>query len=1221
LLSCGDPHSASPTGGFATSGHSTPISVVTPSRRAIDLGASAVATDPNGTPRFLRATDTSPALPAATATASAIAHLSRLAPVWGVSASGMPALEGLGEISTAGGTIVRVRQVIAGMPVAASAGGELRVMVRKDGTMVAVGGTMISAATPRGTTNFVDTEAGAVARAVRALYKGQDFKPTSLSTQSVSSAGTAFYAGSNGALSVSKSRALKAWIPEGKQLTAAYIVEMYSGGVDQNDGDAYRTVVSADGRILSQTNLKADAVFSYRVFAEADGEFHPFDGPIVDSSPNPTGTPSPLFFPDVPYPAFVAPNLVAVDGTNHPAGATAPDPWLKANATQTTGNNVEAYTDLNAPDGLTAGDFRARLSAAGKFDRTYDFTLSAIANQTQQMAGITSLFFILNWMHDFWYDGGFTEAAGNGQASNYGRGGQDGDAMLGEAQDNALGGSRNNANMSTPADGFNGRMQVFVWDNKDKERFLKVGDTTIQTNTASFAPTTFDVTNTLVVANDGAGASPSDACEPLPADVSGKIVVVDRGSCSFKFKALTVQTAGGVGMVLANNAAGSIPPALGNDATITTAITIPVLSVTQAQGATLKTTIAGGATTGELKRQPDVDLDGSLDASVLAHEFGHFLHHRLSNCNTALCGAMSEGWGDFSSLLVIARAEDRANNNLDKAFPTGIYSTRGFAADPAYFGIRRAPYSTNMLINGFTYGQFTQGVTLPTTFPINGGNPATNNEVHAAGEIWANTMWEGYVALQKSGATRNLSFDEMRLRMRKYVVAGLLLAPTDNTPTEMRDAILAAAFAADKVDHDALAAAYAKRGLGTCAISPDRNNVAFTGITESFDVKGRLDTGVITVTNTTSCDTDAVLDAGETATVKVHVANGGPSALANVAVKLTTAVPGITITQDTATVGALTAYQGTDVTFEVKLAANVSTVVAGDFVITMTGDNGCTPMSVENLSIPLNSDDKAGAAANDTFDAIGTVWTTTAPTLWSHVRVGALNGRLHGVDDGVQASDASFVSPLLAAGTDPVTLTFKHKFSFEGSVTQAFDAGVVEYATMDAPTDWKDITTLDAAFPYNVTIIAGSNPLGVRKAFGAKSAGFDTNTLDTVTANIGTQLSGKMFKIRFRTGSDANTGAPGWDIDDVAFTGLTNKPFPALVPDEGSCETAVDAGVDAPTTPIDARPIPPLPDAGPTNPDDGDGGGCCQTGSGLGAGNMAAALLVLGTVLRRRRRK
>ena len=50
-----------------------------------------------------------------------------------------------------------------------------------------------------------------------------------------------------------------------------------------------------------------------------------------------------------------------------------------------------------------------------------------------------------------------------------------------------------------------------------------------------------------------------------------------------------------------------------------------------------------------------------------------------------------------------------------------------------------------------------------------------------------------------------------------------------------------------------------------------------------------------------------------------------------------------------------------------------------------------------------------------------------------------------------------------------------------------------------------------------------------------------------VALNLGTAYANQDVRIRFRIGADESTGAPGWDIDDIAFTGLTNTPFAALV--------------------------------------------------------------------------
>ena len=83
------------------------------------------------------------------------------------------------------------------------------------------------------------------------------------------------------------------------------------------------------------------------------------------------------------------------------------------------------------------------------------------------------------------------------------------------------------------------------------------------------------------------------ACDPLSAlnaaAVNGKIGLIDRGTCNFTVKVKNAQDAGAVGVIIADNAAGSPPfqPA-GTDPTIT----IPAVGITQADGATLKAALA-----------------------------------------------------------------------------------------------------------------------------------------------------------------------------------------------------------------------------------------------------------------------------------------------------------------------------------------------------------------------------------------------------------------------------------------------------------------------------------------------------------------------------------------------------------------------------------------------------------------------------------------------------
>ena len=84
------------------------------------------------------------------------------------------------------------------------------------------------------------------------------------------------------------------------------------------------------------------------------------------------------------------------------------DPWVAADATETVGNNADAYVDLNAPDGYTPpGDFRAHISAPGLFDWAYDTSKTPKSSQDQQMGAITQLFYNVNYYHDWYYLAGF----------------------------------------------------------------------------------------------------------------------------------------------------------------------------------------------------------------------------------------------------------------------------------------------------------------------------------------------------------------------------------------------------------------------------------------------------------------------------------------------------------------------------------------------------------------------------------------------------------------------------------------------------------------------------------------------------------------------------------------------------------------------------------------------------------------------------------------------
>lgn len=120
------------------------------------------------------------------------------------------------------------------------------------------------------------------------------------------------------------------------------------------------------------------------------------------------------------------------------------------------------------------------------------------------------------------------------------------------------------------------------------------------------------VSGTFILATDGTdstSSSTTDACGTLTnaASLAGKIAVVDRGNCTFVIKAANVQNAGATGLIVVNNEDNSnLPPLGGSDGSIT----IPVVGITKADGATIKAQLGGGVT-GRMEIGPSTGLAGA----------------------------------------------------------------------------------------------------------------------------------------------------------------------------------------------------------------------------------------------------------------------------------------------------------------------------------------------------------------------------------------------------------------------------------------------------------------------------------------------------------------------------------------------------------------------------------------------------------------------------------
>lgn len=237
------------------------------------------------------------------------------------------------------------------------------------------------------------------------------------------------------------------WYPSGsgRELRPAWLTDIEASGTSW-----YQTLVDAeDGDILSRES---------RYHHDAEGRVFTAQHPDVTGA---TRTVTPF---------------TGRDGS-----------WVAARLTQ--GNNVNAYRDEDGDNAVpdTGNDARRPESppsgdpAHQHFDYAFGdvWRTNAAATQANLDADvnpvITQLFYYSNVMHDYLYGLGFDEASRNFQASNFGRGGAQGDPVLAEAQDgwdfgcedDATPPNRirclNNANFGTPPDGASPRMQMFMW--------------------------------------------------------------------------------------------------------------------------------------------------------------------------------------------------------------------------------------------------------------------------------------------------------------------------------------------------------------------------------------------------------------------------------------------------------------------------------------------------------------------------------------------------------------------------------------------------------------------------------------------------------------------------------------------------------------------------------------------------------------------------------------
>lgn len=458
-----------------------------------------------------------------------------------------------------------------------------------------------------------------------------------------------------------------------------------------------------------------------------------------------------------------------------PGGALSPAGWLFSGTQyghQIQGNNVSAYLDRdnnNAPD--AAGD----PVSDGNFLTAFSSTTDPTTNANQNVA-VQNLFYLNNYVHDALYAAGFNEAAGNFQVDNFGNGGSAGDPVAAEAQD---GGGTDNANFSTPTDGSSPRMQMYLWTPGGGDHEVVVNGTSYAAAGAGFGPalTLTGITGGLAV------ASVADGCTAFTG-VSGKIAIIDRGTCNFTDKVMNAQQAGAIGAIIANNDGDSVFAMGGTNRRIK----IPSVMVGQGDGATLKG-LAGQDATIRKDNTPAPQLDGDLDSDIVFHEYGHGLTWRMvGNMSGAVSGAIGEGASDTVAFFL---------NGDDKI---GEWAYSDFVN-----GIRRHRYEGYDL----TYKDWCSG----------------GCEVHNDGEIYAAAMW----SFRKRALALGLTSDQAL----SVWVHSLDRAPSGPSVENMRDALGAEAATTSHDLYCAAYAAFAEFGMGVGSSIRLKGSKSAT-VTESY---------------------------------------------------------------------------------------------------------------------------------------------------------------------------------------------------------------------------------------------------------------------------------------------------------------------------------------------------------------------------------------------------
>ncbi|WP_442847321.1 T9SS-dependent M36 family metallopeptidase [Leeuwenhoekiella sp. H156] len=494
-----------------------------------------------------------------------------------------------------------------------------------------------------------------------------------------------------------------------------------------------------------------------------------------------------------------------------------------AEYTITRGNNVWAYEDTDGSGG-TEGS-----SPNGGSSLVFDFPFDLNQNPNGYLRGATTnLFYVNNVFHDILYLNGFDEAAGNFQATNYSGTGRGFDFVDAISQD---GSALNNATFATPPDGSRPRMRMFIWSAPgDPGEVLEIeSPNSLQGNyvgvPAAIGNTlsTTELRGNLVLVTDNNSSFNSndanDGCDTFlnTGAISGNIAVMRRGNCDFDVKIKKAQNAGAKAVIIVNDS-GDLVTMNGDDTTIF----IPSVMIPEEDGERIISALQSGTTvSGYLQNRGPFQKDGSLDNTIILHEYAHGLSNRLTggpdnadcltaclerdsngNCiSSTYTEQMGEGWSDYFALLLTMKTDDTADDSRLIA----SYVLNDDNSD-AGIGLRPYPYSRDMTVNPLTYDDTNNASLLPGP--------------HGVGTVWTAMLWDlTWDLIDFYGFDTDFyTGDGGNNIAMKLIIEAMKIQPCQPGFVDGRDAILAADEVLYGGKHACLIwKAFARRGLGVNA--------------------------------------------------------------------------------------------------------------------------------------------------------------------------------------------------------------------------------------------------------------------------------------------------------------------------------------------------------------------------------------------------------------------